>query len=675
MKKNELVTERMQSFLDDLRVRQDERRGASQNRRPRPAHSSRRYVNLGGQAGNGDNDMLAKQDMPLYYSLQQEPGITEKKEQSLWKAGVCSLEALKDSPQLPMTLRDSAEETLLALNRGDAQYFLSRLPKKYLYRIAYSFPDDVMFLDIETTGLSLQYHHVTIAGWMIGGQYKYWLYGTDPAELLRDAEHAKMLVTFNGSCFDCRFLDRTFETTLFSEKPNLDLMFLCRRLGLKGGQKRIEQILGMDRSGDGVGIDGRQAVSLWYRFLNGSDDALKTLIAYNKLDIEGMAYILDEVFFSRLRGTELPALGEPHHFALSSDIAAERSVHIPAHTEQEAVRRKTDRQEGDFSLDQLAAAKSVKIVGLDLAGKPSSRTGICFLQDNTARTEVLHSDDEILDAVLGYDPDLVCIDAPLSLPKGRSSPYDDDPVRDDAGITRASERELRRRGVSCYPALIPSMQALTERGIRLASRLREEGIPVIECFPGGTQDILQLPRKRTDLSLLKKGLETFGIRGDYTTGDVSHDELDAITAALVGEFFIAGYFEAIGIPEENALIIPQRELRAPTCDVVLGVAADSDEIAEQAIEKLIQEGFASVSREDYAEMYLTEVRPEDAGRRFVVHVKSLQDYAFWKECEYGRFTLLHVHDDKGLREKADRTAYVGTVSAARVLPQANSPRR
>jgi dephospho-CoA kinase len=37
---------------------------------------------------------------------------------------------------------------------------------------------------------------------------------------------------------------------------------------------------------------------------------------------------------------------------------------------------------------------------------------------------------------------------------------------------------------------------------------------------------------------------------------VSHDELDAITSAIVGSFFLSGRFEALRGPSEDALIIP-----------------------------------------------------------------------------------------------------------------------
>jgi dephospho-CoA kinase len=101
------------------------------------------------------------------------------------------------------------------------------------------------------------------------------------------------------------------------------------------------------------------------------------------------------------------------------------------------------------------------------------------------------------------------------------------------------------------------MQNLTARGIRLANTFRKLGIPVIESYPGAAQDILGIPRKRADVNLLKVALGQFGIRGKFRKQAVTHDELDAITSAMVGLFFMNGNFEALGNEDEEYLIIPE----------------------------------------------------------------------------------------------------------------------
>ena len=149
------------------------------------------------------------------------------------------------------------------------------------------------------------------------------------------------------------------------------------------------------------------------------------------------------------------------------------------------------------------------------------------------------------------------IDSPLSLPTGRREVTDDDPTRDEFGIVRHCERILFQRGVNVYPCLIQSMQQLTKRGIKLAKHFRSMGVPVIESYPGAAQDIMDIPRKRAGLEYLAKGLADFGLIGDFASEIVSHDELDAITAAAVGLFFWSGKYEALGNEDENFLIVPE----------------------------------------------------------------------------------------------------------------------
>ena len=100
------------------------------------------------------------------------------------------------------------------------------------------------------------------------------------------------------------------------------------------------------------------------------------------------------------------------------------------------------------------------------------------------------------------------------------------------------------------------MQGLTRRGIRLAERFRRAGVPVIESYPGAAQDIMGIPRKGAGIEFLRQGLADFGIQGSFVGTAVTHDELDAITSAIVGSFFLSGSYEALRGPTEDALIIP-----------------------------------------------------------------------------------------------------------------------
>jgi predicted nuclease with RNAse H fold/dephospho-CoA kinase len=211
------------------------------------------------------------------------------------------------------------------------------------------------------------------------------------------------------------------------------------------------------------------------------------------------------------------------------------------------------------------------------------------LKVGVAETAMLATDDEMVERIRVIRPTVVSIDSPLCLPYGRTSVSDDDPTRAEFGIMRICERELKRRGINVYPSLLPSMQGLTARGIRLASRIRALGIPVIESYPGAAQDIMGIPRKGTNQEFLKQGLVDFGVSGPYVATNVTHDELDAITSAIVGLFLMAGKFEALGGGSEDPLIVPKlSDLQTP---VVVGISGRICAGKTTSARSLEKEGF------------------------------------------------------------------------------------
>jgi len=120
---------------------------------------------------------------------------------------------------------------------------------------------------------------------------------------------------------------------------------------------------------------------------------------------------------------------------------------------------------------------------------------------------------------------------------------------------------LRKRGVYIFPSLIPSMQPLTKRGIRLREDFERLGYEVIESYPGAAQDILRIIRKKISLEDLEQGLIDYGLIGDFVSKKKTHDELDAVTSALVGYYYLAGESEAMGNDEEGYLIVPRSNRR------------------------------------------------------------------------------------------------------------------
>jgi predicted nuclease with RNAse H fold len=144
---------------------------------------------------------------------------------------------------------------------------------------------------------------------------------------------------------------------------------------------------------------------------------------------------------------------------------------------------------------------------------------------------------------------LIAIDAPLNLPPGRKS------IEDKNGEHfRPCDRELLRRGIRFFPITLGPMRLLTERGIRLKRALTTRGYSVVEVYPGAAQDIWKIGRKQDGLSRLRKGLQRLGVKG--LRKEMSGDELDAATAALVGQWFLRGKAEVLGNFKRGAIIIP-----------------------------------------------------------------------------------------------------------------------
>jgi predicted nuclease with RNAse H fold len=222
--------------------------------------------------------------------------------------------------------------------------------------------------------------------------------------------------------------------------------------------------------------------------------------------------------------------------------------------------RKVDRPPVELK-DLLGTIKKIDsetptVVGIDLRASEVRPTGWSILEGDFAYTRLLKTDEQIIGETVRYDPDIISIDSPLGIPVGRCCMQDSCVCR-AKGILRECERILWKRGVKVFPCLLPSMQKLTERGMRLAEEFRKRGYAVIESYPGAAQDIMRIPRKRSSLAELAQGLANFGLRGRFILEPCSHDELDAVTSALVGYFYLAGAYEALGDQREEQLIVPK----------------------------------------------------------------------------------------------------------------------
>lgn len=508
----------------------------------------------------------------LFHTFCHLPGISLERERVLWAAGITTWDDFEQSlvPQLALfgEISDSKSKLARELDRSrkaleskDGAYFAANLPPQERYRIVCGFPDDTVFLDIETTGLSRYYDYITLIGASKKADFKVFVRGTDHQDLIEMLASAAAMVTFNGALFDLPFI-KEHMPDIKVPIAHTDLRFLARRAGYPGGQKEIEQKMKIARSAEIADMKGEAAPVLWHRFRRGDSEALKRLIEYNHADIEGMKKILDRVIVRLADKMRLPREVKLEFSAAARQSDIDWTQVEPALTEAASLERKAD-QIAKTTLDDLVFTDReprLRVVGIDLTGSEERLSGWCALVGKEVVTAQIGADAELVSRTIAARPHVVSIDSPLSLPTGISSIDNESEIR-KFGIMRYCERLLKKRGVNVYPALIPSMRRLTARGIRLAELFRSHGIPVIESYPGAAQDIMNIPRKRAGLEFLEQGLAEFGVSGEFLREPVSHDELDAITSAIVGAFFWAGRFERLG-PDplgDEALVIPELE--------------------------------------------------------------------------------------------------------------------
>ncbi|HET6459454.1 MAG TPA: DUF429 domain-containing protein [Syntrophales bacterium] len=196
----------------------------------------------------------------------------------------------------------------------------------------------------------------------------------------------------------------------------------------------------------------------------------------------------------------------------------------------------------------MSRRKRHVVTGVDLAGSPGRATGVCILRGLTAQTYIVLTDEEIMDLIFQSRPDLVPIDAPLTLPAHRHT------IHDRSGSHfRECDLALRKRGIRFFPVTLGPMRMLTERGMALKKIIETGGFRVIECYPGAAQDVWGIPRQRRDRAGLAKGLRKLDIKG--LQPGMTGDELDAVTAALVGRWFLLGKGEMIGGAE--GIVLPK----------------------------------------------------------------------------------------------------------------------
>ena len=222
------------------------------------------------------------------------PGVGPDRERRIWASGIDTWRDFLEKGEKrlsPSVYRRLAPLVELSIeNRDHPSYFSSQIEPAEQWRL-YSAFSEKAFLDIETYRFQ-GVDEATVVGIFDGVRYQPFVQGANLERFQDTLKRVDLVITFNGSSFDLPFLENRFPGFRV-EAAHIDLMHVCRKLGLRGGLKKIEQHFGIERPPSVTGMDGYGAVRLWRAHLEGNARALELLILYNREDTVNLKQIMD----------------------------------------------------------------------------------------------------------------------------------------------------------------------------------------------------------------------------------------------------------------------------------------------------------------------------------------------------------------------------------------------
>ncbi|WNG36910.1 hypothetical protein F0U60_26665 [Archangium minus] len=236
----------------------------------------------------------------LRRTFQLIPGVGPWKEKDLWARGIQTWDDFPESGVvLGQKLDDGARRRLAlareALERRDLKGLAAMVPPREHWRLYPEFARDAVYFDIETDGAQDQVP--TVVALFDDGGLRVFIQGRNMDALPEAMAERRLWVTFNGSCFDVPVLRQYFGKAFPTPDAHIDLRFVCRRLGMGGGLKEIEDKLGLGRPPHMKGVNGWDAVLLWRAYLaRGDVEALRFLVEYNLYDSFQLRSLMDKAY-------------------------------------------------------------------------------------------------------------------------------------------------------------------------------------------------------------------------------------------------------------------------------------------------------------------------------------------------------------------------------------------
>ncbi|MBL8066599.1 MAG: ribonuclease H-like domain-containing protein [Chthonomonadaceae bacterium] len=246
------------------------------------------------------------------------PGLGAHTEKSLWQQGCVSWSNFLASPEQwsvggasKGTVESVLRRSEAALAAREHQFFSKSLGTREAWRAWRDFRKGCLYLDIETDG-GTDASSITCVGLYDGVAFRCLIKDQDLHLFPDIVSHYNLIVTFFGTGFDIPMLKRAFPN-FHCDHLHFDLCHGFKRLGVRGGLKKIEKQMGIERSTETDGLDGRDAITLWRLYQQGNEKALDTLIQYNQEDVVNMER-LAAIAYDRLCQQTLSEAGVAHLF-------------------------------------------------------------------------------------------------------------------------------------------------------------------------------------------------------------------------------------------------------------------------------------------------------------------------------------------------------------------------
>lgn len=235
----------------------------------------------------------------LERTFQLSKGVGPWRERDLWARGLETWDQFDaaSSAGVVMSKRlDSETRAAIGLGREamrqrDLTMLARLIPPREQWRLVPHFVDQAAWFDIEADGDNVP----TVVGVMDGQGVASFRRGRSLHELPARLARSPIWVTFNGAVFDVPVLRKAFAETAFPEPlVHVDLRFLVRRTGLKGGLKGIEEALALHRPPHLKGVKGFDAIRLWREWNDRRDvAALRILVEYNLYDAVNLRSVFE----------------------------------------------------------------------------------------------------------------------------------------------------------------------------------------------------------------------------------------------------------------------------------------------------------------------------------------------------------------------------------------------